>query len=126
MSVRFGGDGERLLSKQVRINIQKALEYLEGGNQVSPKSSPLQRMKAQPLQSLCVGAVMPLTKAKKFITFVCFTLIRMFCALAKLKDPVKNLKDLSPAFCPLSRHCCSSLVAGDSIFFHLCGCSGLI
>ncbi len=27
---------------QVRINIQKALEYLKGGNQVSPKSSPLQ------------------------------------------------------------------------------------
>ncbi len=34
--------------KQVRINIQKAREYLEGGNQVSPKSSPLlQGMKAQ-------------------------------------------------------------------------------
>ncbi len=27
---------------QVRVNIQKALEYLEGGNQVSKKSSPLQ------------------------------------------------------------------------------------
>ncbi len=40
--------------KQVRINIQKALEYLEGGNQVSPKSSPLQGMKAQPLQSLFI------------------------------------------------------------------------
>ncbi len=30
--------------KQVRINAQKALEYLEGGNQVSPKSSPLQSL----------------------------------------------------------------------------------
>ncbi len=43
--------------KKVRINIQKAFEYLEGGNQVSPKSSPLQGMKAQPLQSLFVGEV---------------------------------------------------------------------
>ncbi len=44
--------------KQVRINIQKALEYLEGGNEVIPKSSPLlQRMKAQSLQSLFVGEV---------------------------------------------------------------------
>ncbi len=42
---------------QVRINIQKALEYLEGGNQISPKLSPLQGMKAQPLQSLFVGEV---------------------------------------------------------------------
>ncbi len=40
--------------KQVRINIQKALEYLEGGNQVIPKSSPLQEMKAQSLQSLFI------------------------------------------------------------------------
>ncbi len=29
--------------------------HLEGGNQVSPKSTPLQLMKAQPLQSLLVG-----------------------------------------------------------------------
>ncbi len=43
--------------KQVRINIQEACEYLEGGNQVNPKSSPLQGMKAQPLQSLFVGEV---------------------------------------------------------------------
>ncbi len=35
--------------KQARINIHKALEYLEGGNQVIPKSSPLQGMKAQSL-----------------------------------------------------------------------------
>ncbi len=37
--------------KQVRINIQNALEYPEGGNQVSPKSSPLQGMKALSLKS---------------------------------------------------------------------------
>ncbi len=43
--------------KKVRINIQKAREYLEGGNQVSSKSSPLQGMKAQPLPSLSVGEV---------------------------------------------------------------------
>ncbi len=44
--------------KQILINIQKALEYLEGGNQVSPKSSPLlQKMKALPLLSLFVGDV---------------------------------------------------------------------
>ncbi len=43
--------------KQVRINNQKAPEYLEGGNQVIPKSSPLQGMKAQSLQSLFVGEV---------------------------------------------------------------------
>ncbi len=47
-------EGEK---KQVLINIQKAREYLEGGNQVSPKSSPLQGTKAQPLQSLFVGEV---------------------------------------------------------------------
>ncbi len=41
----------------VRIKIQKARECLEGGNQVSPKSSLLQGMKAQPLQSLFVGEV---------------------------------------------------------------------
>ncbi len=41
--------------KQIRINIQKALEYLEGGNQVSPKLSPLQGTKAQSLQSLFIG-----------------------------------------------------------------------
>ncbi len=38
--------------EKVQINTQKALEYLEGGNLVSPKSSPLQGIKAQPLQSL--------------------------------------------------------------------------
>ncbi len=43
--------------KQVRISIQKAHEYLKGGNQVSQKLSPLQEMKAQPLQSLFVGEV---------------------------------------------------------------------
>ncbi len=37
--------------EQVRINIPKAREYLEGGNQVSLKSPPLQGMKAQPLKS---------------------------------------------------------------------------
>ncbi len=31
-----------------------AVIYLECGNQISPKSSPLQGMKAQPLQSLFV------------------------------------------------------------------------
>ncbi len=44
--------------KQVRINFQKAREYLEGGNEVIPKLSPLQGMKAQPLQSLFAGEVM--------------------------------------------------------------------
>ncbi len=43
--------------KKVWINIQKTLEYLEGDNQVSPKSPPLQGMKAQPLQSLFIGKV---------------------------------------------------------------------
>ncbi len=46
--------------KQVQINIQKALEYLEGGNQVSPKSSPLQGMQAKSLQPPFVGR-MPVT-----------------------------------------------------------------
>ncbi len=41
--------------KQSWVDIQKARENLEGGNQVSPKSSPVQGMKAQPLQSLFVG-----------------------------------------------------------------------
>ncbi len=48
---------ERRKEKQVRINIQKALEYVEGGNSVSPKSSPLQGIKAQPLQPLFVREV---------------------------------------------------------------------
>ncbi len=42
-----GGGRERFLSKL----------SLECGNQVSPMSSPLQGMKAQPLQSLFVGEV---------------------------------------------------------------------
>ncbi len=41
----------------VRINIQKAREYLEGGYPVSSKSSPLQGVKAQPLQSLFLAKV---------------------------------------------------------------------
>ncbi len=47
----------RRKEKQVRINIQNALEYLEGGYEVIPKSSPLQGMEAQSLQSLFVGEV---------------------------------------------------------------------
>ncbi len=43
--------------KQVRINIQKTREYLDCGDQISPKSSPLQGMKAKPRQSLFVGKV---------------------------------------------------------------------
>ncbi len=43
--------------KQVRINIKKVREYLEGRNQVSPKSPPLQRTKALPLQPLFVVEV---------------------------------------------------------------------
>ncbi len=35
------GVSSRREEKQVRINIHKARKYLEGGNQVSPKSSPL-------------------------------------------------------------------------------------
>ncbi len=42
----------------------KARDHLEGANQVSPKSSPLQGMKAQPLQSLVVGEV---THASSYI-----------------------------------------------------------
>ncbi len=34
--------------EQVRIHIRKTREYLECSNQVSPQSSPLQGMKAQP------------------------------------------------------------------------------
>ncbi len=37
--------------KKVRINIQKAFEYLEGSNDVCPKSSPLLGMIAQPLHA---------------------------------------------------------------------------
>ncbi len=40
----FLGRVEREAGKQVWITIEDALEYLEGGNQVSPKSSPLQRV----------------------------------------------------------------------------------
>ncbi len=43
------GRVEREEGKTSSINIQKALEYLEGDNQVSSKSSSLQGMKAQPL-----------------------------------------------------------------------------
>ncbi len=43
--------------KQVLINIQKAREYLEDGNQVTPKSLPLQVIKAQPLRALFAGEV---------------------------------------------------------------------
>ncbi len=43
--------------KQVRINAQKALEYLEGGHKVISMSSPLKGMKAQSLQSLFVEEV---------------------------------------------------------------------
>ncbi len=48
---------QRNEEKHIRINIQKALEYPDGGNQVSPKLSPLQGMKAQPLQSLFLWEV---------------------------------------------------------------------
>ncbi len=41
----------------VRINIQKASEYLEGGYQVSLKLSPLQGVKAQQLRSLFLAEV---------------------------------------------------------------------
>ncbi len=37
--------------------MQKVLEYLECGKEVIPKSSQLQRMKAQSLQSLFLGEV---------------------------------------------------------------------
>ncbi len=40
--------------KQVRINVKKTREYIEGFTQVISKSSPLQGMKAQPLQPLFV------------------------------------------------------------------------
>ncbi len=38
------GRVQREEGKQVRINIQKAAEYLERSNQISPKSSSLQGM----------------------------------------------------------------------------------
>ncbi len=38
-------------------HIQTTPEYIGFGNHVSPKSSPLQGMKAQPLQSLFEGQV---------------------------------------------------------------------
>ncbi len=38
-------------------SISNTLEYLKGGNEVIPKSSPLQGVKAQSLQSLFVGEV---------------------------------------------------------------------
>ncbi len=41
--------------KQVRIHNKQTREYIECGNQVSPKSSSLQGMKAQSLQSLFAG-----------------------------------------------------------------------
>ncbi len=43
--------------KQLQIHTQQACKYLECGNRVSLKSSPLQGMKTQPLQSLFVGKV---------------------------------------------------------------------
>ncbi len=43
---------------QVRINIQVTRKYLTYGYQVGSKSSPLQGMKAQALQSLFVGEMM--------------------------------------------------------------------
>ncbi len=42
---------------EIQINIQKAREYHEGDNQVCPKSSSLQGMKSQLLQSFFVGKV---------------------------------------------------------------------
>ncbi len=39
------------------VTSKKALEYLEGGTEVIPKSSPLQGMKAQSLLSVFVGEV---------------------------------------------------------------------
>ncbi len=57
VGVPFKAASSRREEKQVRINIQKAREYLEVGNQVSRKSSPLQGMKAQVLKSLFVGEV---------------------------------------------------------------------
>ncbi len=41
--------------KQIRIHIQKVRQYLECGNQISPKSSPRHGMKAESLQSIFVG-----------------------------------------------------------------------
>ncbi len=51
------GHVQREEGKKMRINIQKALEYLEGGNEVILNSSPLQGMKALPLLSLFIGVV---------------------------------------------------------------------
>ncbi len=57
VGVPFWAASSRREEKQVRINIQKSREYLEGGYQVNTKSSPLRGMKAHPLQSLFVGEV---------------------------------------------------------------------
>ncbi len=54
------------------INIQKSLEYLEGGKEFIPKSSPLQGMKAQLLQSLFV------------VVLAVFGLFRVVCLIMKI------------------------------------------
>ncbi len=54
--------------KQVRINIQKAREYLEGSNQVNPKSSPLQGMKAQPLIPVLLSVAANALRSSKVLS----------------------------------------------------------
>ncbi len=49
VGVPFQAASSKKEEKQVWSNYQKAREYIEGGNQVSSKSSPLEGMKAQPL-----------------------------------------------------------------------------
>ncbi len=49
---RVEQEGGKISLDQYPMNIPR--EYLEGGNEVSPKSSPLQGIKAQPLQSFFV------------------------------------------------------------------------
>ncbi len=54
--------------KQVRINIQKAREYLEGGDRVSPKSSPHQGMKGQPLIPVLLSALRSALRSSKVLS----------------------------------------------------------
>ncbi len=54
--------------KQVRINIQKAREYLEGGNRVSPKSSLLQGMKAQSSIPVLLSAAANALRSSKVLS----------------------------------------------------------
>ncbi len=54
--------------KQARIKIPNAREYLEGSNQVNPKSSPLQGMKAQPLIPVLLSVAANALRSSKVLS----------------------------------------------------------